>query len=1022
MRKVPRGSGSRPITTKSGKVLKVNRSLGEKYSAMRQAKSLRRVNRLRGLPKSRLKRFAWRMHPKRLANYWFSRDGAIMALKIAGIAIVAMFILTLAVFAYYRKDLKAITDLSGSNVGGSISYYDSTGQTLLWQDYNAVKRVPVPSKEISKYIKDATVAVEDKDFYKHRGFDIRGIMRAAYVDISQKGGKQGGSTITQQLVKLTRDFNQSRSIALKFKELILAVELERNYTKDQIMTSYLNVAPYGSVDYGVQAAAQDYFHTNAKDITLAQAAFLAAIPKAPAYYSKYSPYFEEQLFLGRYNYVLDQMVSQNMITKAQAAEAKKTDVLSQVQPQQNRYAGIRAPYFVLSARDELNRRFASESAKVGGWKVITTLDMNLQARTEKAVQDNAGNVSRNGGDEQAVVVEDIKTGHMKALVGGEDFNDPGHGQFNYAHQAYISPGSSFKPYDYVTLIENNTNAGAGSVLYDSQGPLPGYACTIKGNSKTTNCLHDYDFRHPGPITLRYALGGSRNIPAVKAMLQAVPNDTSPNRTKSINKTISTANALMNSPNAYKCFKDGTDVNRAKSSDETQCYGAAAIGDGAYVHLDQHINGVASLARLGKAIPNTYIQSIANASGKTFYKFKQPSGTQVVRPDAAYILNDMASDPNASYLSGFQKWHRYKGWNTAVKTGTTNDNYDGLMMSWNTQYAVGSWVGYHTRTRALTTAMENLTMPLTRTVMQYALDSINTTPVNWTAPSGIQRLPGYVIRSHVGFGSREPSPATELFPSWYKRKATNSQSVVIDRVSGKIATSCTPESAKQTLGGNSAPNTYSIDIFYPPGNNNSASSNANTGAQDDVHKCGDAGPSVASFFIDGEDASGGGSFDCSGTCSITTTVTSGTHPFSDPQYPQFPGTVQLIVNGQAVQSKQVNDSPSSVSFSYSGSGSVTVSVQVTDSVLYSSSSAGATVNFPQAAGGPLIITEAEAGGGTTKISWSGGSGPYTVKNNGGTTICGPTGATSCNPSSVLAPKNSTITITDGNGDSDSKKVN
>ncbi|MBX4201266.1 transglycosylase domain-containing protein, partial [Candidatus Saccharibacteria bacterium] len=145
---------------------------------MRQAKSLRKVNRLRGLPKSRIKRLAWRLHPKRLYAYWFSRDGGITALKIAGILILVMFVATLGVFAYFRKDLKSITDISGSNLGGSISYYDSSGQTLLWQDYNAVKRVPVTnSKDISPYIKDATVAIEDKDFYNHRGFDVRGIAR-----------------------------------------------------------------------------------------------------------------------------------------------------------------------------------------------------------------------------------------------------------------------------------------------------------------------------------------------------------------------------------------------------------------------------------------------------------------------------------------------------------------------------------------------------------------------------------------------------------------------------------------------------------------------------------------------------------------------------------------------------------------------------------------------------------------------------------------------------------------------------
>ncbi|MBX4190589.1 transglycosylase domain-containing protein, partial [Candidatus Saccharibacteria bacterium] len=826
---------------------------------------------------------------------------------------------------------------------------------------------------------DATVAIEDKDFYKHRGFDIRGIVRAAYVDVVKKGSKQGGSTITQQLVKLTQDFNQNRSLALKMKELILAVELERNYTKDQILTSYLNVAPYGGVDYGVQAAAQDYFHVNSKDLTLAQAVFLATIPKSPAYYSPYSPYFDQSLFNGRYNYILDQMVAQGKITKQQADEAKKVDVLAQVQPRQDLYAGIQAPYFVLAARDELNRRFTSGSAKIGGWKVITTLDMNLQAKAEDAVQKNNNNVRRNGGDEQAVVVEDVKTGQMRALVGGVDFNDDVHGKFNYAHHAYISPGSSFKPYDYTSLIENNTNVGAGSVLYDSQGPIPGYACTIKGNNKTTNCLHDYDFRYPGPVTLRYALGGSRNVPAVKAMLQTVPNDTSSNRTKSINKVIGTANALMASPGAYKCFKDGVDVNEAKASDEAQCYGASAIGDGAYLHLDQHINGFASLARLGNAFPNTYISSLVNASGKTFYKFKQPKGTQAVRPDSAYIVNNMASDPNPSYFSGSQKWQRYKGWNIAVKTGTTNDNYDGLMMSWTTQYAVGSWVGYHTRTRALTTAMENLTMPLTRTVMQYALDSLNTQPVNWTEPSGIQHLPAYVVRGHVGFGSIEPSPGTDLYPSWYKQRSASSQSVTIDKVSGKIATSCTPELAKQQLGGNAAPNAFSIDVFYPPGNNAAASNATSSGAPDDVHNCGDSPPTVTITAPDS----------CDTSCTITATPFAGTHPLNDSNYPQFAGAVTIAINGNAVcTSTSISDGvPVQCTYSptFNGSGSVTATVS--DSVLYSGSAGPETVNFTQGASSSSLTLSASAVGGTVNFSWSGGSGPYNVYKSDGSTAVG-----------------------------------
>jgi membrane peptidoglycan carboxypeptidase len=428
---------------------------------------------MRGLPKSRLKRIAWRLRPKHLAEYWFSRDGGIMALKIAGIAILIMFVMTLGVFAYFRKDLPDIS-VSG-NLGGSISYYDRSGKILLWQDYNAVKRVPVKTEDISPYLKKATVAIEDKDFYNHRGFDIRGITRAMVNDVVKHGSTQGGSTITQQLVKINLDWTQQRSITRKVKELILAVELERSYTKDDILTGYLNAAPYGGVDYGAQAAASDYFHKSAKDLTLAQAAMLAAIPKAPSIYSPYDKdYFDKNAFLARQHYVLDVMVQQKIITKAQADAAKKEDVLAEVQPQQTKYAGIKAPYFVLAARNELNKKFTcSNSAgcnKIGGWRVTTTLDMNLQNKAEDLVNKNYSLVSRYGADEEALVAEDVKTGQMVALVGGTDFNNPDHGEINYA-QINISPGSSFKPYDYTALIDNSTNAGAGSVLYDVQQPL-----------------------------------------------------------------------------------------------------------------------------------------------------------------------------------------------------------------------------------------------------------------------------------------------------------------------------------------------------------------------------------------------------------------------------------------------------------------------------------------------------------------------------------------------------------------------
>ncbi len=989
--------GKSQVTTSSGRVIKVNRSLGGRVAALKEAKAYRKVQRMRGLPKSRVKRFFWKMHPKRLYAYWFSRDGRIMALKLLGLGILGFFILTLGIFAYFRKDLPNIS-ISGSNLGGSISFYDRTGQTLLFQDYNAVKRVPVTSDNISHYVKDATVAVEDRDFYKHRGFDMRGIFRAAYNDLAHRGGTQGGSTITQQLVKLDQDWVQQRTFTRKAKELILAVEVERTYSKNDILTGYLNAAPYGGVDYGVQAASSDYFHKSAKDLTLAESAMLAVIPKSPSVYSPYNKdYFDKKGFIERYNYVLDSLVTTGKISKSEAEAAKKVDVLAEVQPQQTKYAGIKSPYFVLAAKKELQTKFVpsggNNSAKIGGWKVITTMDAHLQDLAEQNVQKGLRQIKNQGGDNAAFAAEDVKTGQMVALVGGVDFNNPEFGQLNYA-QTPLPPGSSFKPYDYTSLIDNSTNAGAGSVLYDVQQALPGYTCTNKGLPPPKgqgNCLEDYDFRYPGPVTLRYGLGGSRNVPAVKAIL-----------INGVDKTIKTAES-MGLKSGYKCYNNGVDVSTATSKDETACYAAAGIGDGAYLHLDEHVNGYATISREGKYVDQEYILKIQDAGNKTIYNWQQPKGKQVVRQDAAYIVGNMMSDPNASYFPAGRKPQRYNGWNFAMKTGTTAEGKDGWMMGFSTKYAAGVWVGYHTRQKVMSGTMENMTQPIWQGWMRAAHDG--QTPVNWTEPSDIQHLPAYVIRSHVGIGSVEPSPATEIYPSWYKAKGVSNKTETIDKVSNKLATNCTPDTAKQTLGGTAAPNTYSIDTFYPPGSG-AANSSTNTSASDDVHSCSDTPPTINLTATDNHN----------GTATLTAFVSAGTHPFNDAKYPQFPGSVTFTVNGQPAGTQAVQDPQDNVSVSYTipAAGSYQVSASVTDSVLFSATDSK-TVDFTSGAPAPLTLTNAVAAGTTTTISWSGGTGPFSAFRTSGNILLCSSAGTSCtvNPNS-FASSGTAIYVKDSTG--------
>lgn len=953
--------------TKSGQTIKIHRNLSERWAASRDARARKRAQRLAGLPKSRVKRILYMMQPKRMYKYWFSREGGIMALKIFGISVFAGLLILLGVFAYFRKDLPNLRDISGEKIGGSISYYDRTGQTLLFEDYDAVKRIPVKDDQISQFVKDATVAVEDRDFFEHGGFDVRGIARAAVNDIMHRGTTQGGSTITQQLVKLNNNWTKDRTVTRKVKELILSVELERTYSKKEILAGYLNAAPYGNVQNGVEAATRDYFEKSAKDLTLDEAAFLAAIPKAPSVYSPYGPRFDPEALIARQHYILDVMEQENMITEQQRDEAKNIDILAKYKTPRPKYDGIKAPYFVLTAKEQLETEYGDQTVKRGGWRVITTLDLGLQEEAERQVQKGLRQVQRQGGDSIAFAAEDVKTGHVVALVGGVDFSNAEYGQNNYARYR-LPPGSSFKPYDYAALIDSNDNVGAGSVLYDTQGPIPGYPCTNKNHpkrDKTANCLWDYDFRYPGAMTLRYALGGSRNVPAVKAM-----------EIVGVDKTIGVAKKLMTSPGDvpgalssegrgdYNCYLD------EKLTEKGPCYASSAIGDGAYLKMDEHVHGYGTLSRNGVNIPQTYILKIEKSDGKVVDEWKPSKGEQAIRAESAYIVSDMLSDPNASYFPAGRKPHRYTNnqgtWKFAMKTGTTNDAKDGWMAGYSTQYAAAVWVGYHNRTVAMSGTMEAMTQPVWQGWMQAAHKELK--PEDRAKPAGVQTLPAFIVRTNPGLGAVVPSTSTDLFPSWYKgaQKKTGAART-IDIVSNKTATDCTPTRARKEIN-DAAANSFSVDKFVT-GN----AATADTSQQDDIHKCTDIRPEITNIST----TKNGSSYH------IVATVQQGTHPLTSGQ---FPGTLTFSIDGQILTGGSISVTGNGqYAFDYTPnfSGEKTITATIVDSVLYDNI---ATVNITGSgggggsqSGGPLTLNDANRSGASTTVTikWSGGSGDYTV---------------------------------------------
>lgn len=876
-----------------------------------------------------------------ITNFIFSRDGIIIELEAISMILIVLFIIVIGIFALFNQDLNNL-EIFAPNSPGSVTYYDRTGKIILWQDYNSVKRIPISGKVISNYVKEATVAVEDKNFYHDGGFDPASIIRAAFHDIIHHGQElEGASTITEQLVKLNKGWSDPLTIPQKLEELGLSVELSHEYTKNQILTAYLNIAPYGNIDYGVEAAARDYFHENASQLTLAQSAMLAAIPQAPTYYSpfndpKYNPaatvdYFNASSLIARQQYILGLMTAQHMITKKQETLAKKINILSQVHQLNSKYHNIIDPYFVMATKEQLLTKYGSKMLKHGAWKVTTTLSIPLQQLANKLVQKNISNIKVYGADEEALVAEQAKTGQVVALVGGTNFNQSKYGHTNYA-QTNISPGPSIEPFVYSTFINNPKNdAGAGSVLYDIQQALPGYPCTNKSlPNNGGNCLWDSNYSYPGPETIRYALGGSRNVPAVKAGLMS-----------NLTSVEKTTDAMMGSPNGYKCFKPDTSTETASLKQAVSCPSSAAIGQGGYLHLNQEVNGLATLSNLGQEVPQTYILSIKNSADQSIYNWQQPTFKQVIQPDTAYIIDNILSDPNASNLPGYcnslnctpisdfgYKWQHSNGWDIAIKTGTTQNDTSGLMTAWSTEYAVAVWVGYHSLNKPLTTrGTEYITEPLARSWLTTALGLLHTKPVNWVKPSNIKTNAAFVIHNKVSLGSIEPSPSKDIYPYWYVPKANQDKAVTIDKVSGLLATACTPADAKETIYNDSA-EAFSVDKFV-----SGASSIPNS--SDNIHKCGDHGPSIVITQPPGDDCSND---DNNGLgCQISATITQGTYPLSSSK---FPGSVNFTINSHTIKDIPLNStSPQTVSFYYLPTTTtlITITGTVTDSVLYQGSS-------------------------------------------------------------------------------------
>ncbi|MBR3414595.1 penicillin-binding protein [Candidatus Saccharibacteria bacterium] len=742
-------------------------SLMYKSKVKRDEKARKKAEDLATLPKTPVKRFFAHLHPKRVFHYWFSWNGLKKIGKFLAACVLLGIIAVGALFLYYKKDLEAIR-LDELKVSETVNTYLDRNGEILWEDRgDGDYRLVVDGSEISTYMRQATVAIEDRNFYNHNGVDLFSLVRAAFSTLSGKS-VQGGSTLTQQLIKQVYFSDESSDRGLtgvprKIKEAILALEVEKMYDKEQIISMYLNESPYGGRRNGVESAAQTYFGKSARDLTLAESALLAAIPQNPAVFNPYNEYGHEQL-IWRQQYTLDVMAELGFITEAQRDEAKAVPILDQIQPEQEQYSNMKAPHFVLAVKSYLEDKYGVKTMRSGGFTIKTTLDYRAQQMAEQAVADGAALFYTNASDNISLSSVDVETSQVIAMVGSADWNAPVYGQVNAATSP-LEPGSSIKPIlDYAPLFmqRSDINYGPGSVLRDEN--IDSLYCA--GYSGTC-ALRNASGQFYGNITIRKALGNSLNISAVKALY-----------INGIDNSLEIAHALGDQ---YYCSEN----NNAGLS--------MAIGSGCNVIPIEHANAYASIARGGSAKPLAYVLEVKNSAGDIIEQWEDSAGERVIDEQVAYMISNILSDASARTITFGSQARDYgfymDGIWSASKTGTTTTAVytqakDSWMVSYTPAVATVVWNGNHDGS-----ALGANTNYVVRKVIDSYMRPVhfdlygpegrwsqNQEPVK---PAGIQTLT-------VG-------GTTDIWPSWYGSSSSgvSTQKLTFNKLNKKLASDCTP---------------------------------------------------------------------------------------------------------------------------------------------------------------------------------------------------------------------------------------
>ena len=629
--------------------------------------------------------------------------------------------------------LPDVSTFEARKIANSSKIVDRNG-VVLYDINQGVRRTEVPLAEMGTNIQHAVVAIEDAHFYTHHGIRPTSILRAIFVNLTSGSFSQGGSTLTQQIIKNTL-LNTDKTVVRKFKEWVLALKLEREFTKDQILEIYLNDAPFGSTIYGVQEASKAFYGIDAKDLSIAQSAYLAALMPAPSYYSPFGAH--KTKLDDRKDLVLSKMLQYGYINQTEYDTAKKEVVTFNVSASNS----VKAPHFVFWVLDYLEKTYGKDVMESGGYTITTTLDYAVQQKAEAAIaQYSESNLKKYNASNSAMVVIDPTTGQILAMVGSKDyFSKDIDGAYNVA-VANRQPGSSFKPFAYLTAFKKGFTPA--TVLFDVPTEFSTTCAPITVSTPPVDgCYHpqNFDGKFKGPISMRSALAESRNVPAVKTLYLA-----------GIDDVVKTAHEL-----GITTLQDPKEI------------GLSLVLGGGEVKLLDMTSAYSVFANSGTRNPAVGILEIKDKSGKVIETFT-PDPREVFDKNTILTLNDVLSDPNAR-IPTFGSSITLPG--VAVKTGTTNDERDAWIIGYTPSIVVGVWSGNNDN-RSMRSGGAAVSGPIWKSFMEEYLKE---------HPS-------------PAFEKPIPDPEYDSLKPILRGVWMGNNAVAIDKVTGLRATENTPKEA------------------------------------------------------------------------------------------------------------------------------------------------------------------------------------------------------------------------------------